>query len=348
MPIPFRSNAPAIRPQALSGASGVLLTGAIAVLSLLLAHLPFTAAHGITALTLAILGGAVVGNLAHPHFSPTLELGIGFSKGTLLRIGVALYGFRLSVHDLAQVGPHGLLMAATVVAGLFSLSVWLGTRVFGLDRESAMLIGAGSSICGAAAVLATEPVLKAPSHKVSVAVATVVVFGTLGMFIYPALYPWLGLSQTQYGLFAGATIHEVAQVVVAGHAVGDEAASIAVIEKLIRVLLLAPFLLVLSWRIGRHGEAASGAWHRHVPWFAVIFIGIALLNSTPLVHPQMRALVNETDTVLLAMAMAGLGLHTRVTALRQAGIRPLMLAATLFLVLIGGGYLLTRLLTLGQ
>jgi len=347
MHTPTRANEPASRPQALRGASGVLLTGAIAVLSLLLARLPFAAAHGITALTLAILGGAVIGNVAHQHFSPSLEAGIGFSKGSLLRIGVALYGFRLSVHDLAQVGPHGVLMAATVVAGLFSLAVWLGTRVFGLDRETAMLIGAGSSICGAAAVLATEPVLKAPSHKVSVAVATVVVFGTLGMFVYPALYPLLGLSQAQYGLFAGATIHEVAQVVVAGRAVGPEAANIAVIEKLIRVLLLAPFLLVLSWRVGRHGEASHGGWLRHVPWFAVIFIAIALLNSTPLVHAGERQLVNELDTVLLAMAMAGLGLHTRITALRQAGIRPLMLAASLFLVLMCGGYALTRLMISG-
>src|SRR5207248_5358443 len=101
-----------------------------------------------------------------------------------------------------------------------------------LDRETSMLIGTGSAICGAAAVLAAEPVLRAQPHRVSVAVATVVVFGTLGMFIYPLCYPYLGLSQQTYGVFTGSTIHEVAQVVAAGRAVSDTAAAAAVIEKI--------------------------------------------------------------------------------------------------------------------
>src|SRR5690606_39395911 len=124
-------------------------------------------------------------------------------------------------------------------------------------RETAMLIGAGSAICGAAAVMATEPVVRAQAHKVSVAVATVVVFGTAGMFLYPWLYPHLGLGEHAFGVYAGSTIHEVAQVVVAGRAVGDAAGAAAVIVKMLRVMLLAQFLLVLSSLLSR--EAGDGA-----------------------------------------------------------------------------------------
>src|SRR5690606_32374158 len=143
-------------------------------------------------------------------------------------------------------------------------------------RETSMLIGAGSAICGAAAVIAAEPVVRAQPHKVSVAVATVVVFGTLGMFLYPWLYPYLGLGEHAFGVYAGSTIHEVAQVVVAGRAVGEAAGSAAVIEKMLRVMLLAPFLLLLSSRLSREANAGSGEKAGIViPWFAVLFVAVA-------------------------------------------------------------------------
>jgi uncharacterized integral membrane protein (TIGR00698 family) len=199
-----------------------------------------------------------------------------------------------------------------------------------------MLIGAGSAICGAAAVMAAEPVVRGQAHKVSVAVATVVVFGTLGMFVYPMLYPYLGLSEHAYGVYAGSTIHEVAQVVVAGRAVGESAASAAVIEKMLRVMLLAPFLLLLSSRIG----AAPGAAKSKivVPWFALWFVAVSGFNSLHLLPEPWKAAIVQVDTVLLAMAMAALGLRTHVGAIRQAGPKPMLLAAVLFVVLTVGGY----------
>src|SRR5690606_21506171 len=204
-------------------------------------------------------------------------------------------------------------------------------------RETAMLIGAGSAICGAAAVMATEPVVRAQAHKVSVAVATVVVFGTAGMFLYPWLYPHLGLGEHAFGVYAGSTIHEVAQVVVAGRAVSDAAGAAAVIEKMLRVMLLAPFLLVLSSRLAP--EAGNGGRTGIVvPWFALLFVAVAGLNSLQLLPaPAVEALV-QLDTVLLAMAMAALGLRTHAGAIRKAGIRPLLLAGALFAFLLLGGY----------
>ncbi len=315
---------------------GLALAAAIAGAAMALASLPALQAWGLSALTLAIVLGIVVGNTVFPAFAAAAGSGVDFSKGTLLRLGIVLYGFRVTFQEIAGVGVAGLAIDAVVVAGVFGLATWLGTRWLKLDRETSMLIGAGSAICGAAAVMAAEPVVRAQAHKVSVAVATVVVFGTLGMFVYPMLYPYLGLSEHAYGVYAGSTIHEVAQVVVAGRAIGESAASAAVIEKMLRVMLLAPFLLLLSSRIGAAPGAAKSKIA--VPWFALWFVAVSGFNSLQLLPAPWKAAIVQVDTVLLAMAMAALGLRTHVGAIRQAGPKPMLLAAVLFGVLTIGGY----------
>ncbi|HZO21024.1 MAG TPA: putative sulfate exporter family transporter, partial [Steroidobacteraceae bacterium] len=193
------------------------------------------------------------------------------------------------------------------------------------------------AICGAAAVLAAEPIVRAQPHRVSIAVATVVVFGTLGMFLYPVLYPHLGLSPQTYGIYAGSTIHEVAQVVAAGKAVSDSAAAAAVIEKMLRVMLLAPFLLLLS-----RSQRDAARPRVTIPWFALCFLGVCAINSLNCFSPAAVSVLNNVDTLLLATAMAALGLRTHVRAVTQAGLRPLMLAGTLFSFLILGGYVVNR------
>jgi uncharacterized integral membrane protein (TIGR00698 family) len=172
-----------------------------------------------------------------------------------------------------------------------------------------------------------------------------VIFGTLSMFLYPLLYPHLGLSAQQYGIYAGSTIHEVAQVVVAGNSISESAASTAVIEKMLRVMMLAPFLLVLS--ATQPSCAASGAQGRKItiPWFAVLFIAVSALHSLQWVPPNIVSLLIQIDTALLAMAMAALGLRTHIGAVRQAGLKPLILASLLFVFLIVGGYGVNRLAT---
>src|SRR5690606_19620001 len=156
-------------------------------------------------------------------------------------------------------------------------------------------------------------------------VATVVVFGTTGMFLYPWLYPYMGLGEHAFGVYAGSTIHEVAQVVVAGGAVGEVAGSAAVIEKMLRVMLLAPFLLLLSSRLPRGVGKGDGNRGIVVPWFAVLFIAVAGFNSLQLLPAATVDALVQLDTILPAMAMAGLRLRTHLRPVRQAGIRPLPL-----------------------
>lgn len=312
---------------------GLLLVGALAAVAQLVAQAAWAEALGLSTLTVAIVLGIAVGNTVLPAMAAQTAPGIEFCKGTLLRVGIVLYGLRVTFQQIGEVGTAGLLTGVVMVAVTFALAVVLGTRLFRLDRETSMLIGAGASICGAAAVMATAPVVRAQAHRVSVAVATVVVFGTVGMFVYPLLYPLLGLSEHAYGVYAGSTIHEVAQVVVAGRAIGETAAATAVIEKMLRVMLLAPFLLLLSTGVRSEG----GQRRITIPWFAVLFVAVAGLNSMQWLPSALVEKLVWLDGVLLAMAMAALGLRTQATAVRQAGMRPLLLAASLFVFLVVGG-----------
>ena len=327
---------------------GLLLSAALAVVAIRLGGLAWLQAHGMSALTVAIVLGIVLGNTVYPLIATQSSAGVMFSKQTLLRAGVILYGLRLTLHDIGQVGVTGVLIDALLLCSTFALAYVLGTRVFGLDRQTSMLIGAGNAICGAAAVMATEPLLRAKAEKVTVAVSTVVVFGTLAIFLYPALYElnqhwqWLPTGTQTFGIYAGSTIHEVAQVFAAARSISADTANTAVITKMVRVMMLAPFLIALSGWLAR-GEAqnggapAGGARKLTIPWFAFAFIGMVLFNSLALLPHAAVATAVDIDTFLLAMAMGSLGLTTHLSAIRRAGMKPLLLGGVLFVWLVGGG-----------
>jgi uncharacterized integral membrane protein (TIGR00698 family) len=335
--------------RAVNLAPGIALTGALAALAIAFAKLAWLQANGISALTLAIVLGILVGNTVYPYIASATAGGVVFSKQTLLRAGIVLFGLRLTFQDIANVGVCGVAIDAVVLSSTFVMSWWVGTRIFGLDRRTAMLIGAGSSICGAAAVMATEPVVCGRAEQVTVAVSTVVVFGTLDIFLYPAMYHLnahyhlLSMSPTAYGIYAGSTIHEVAQVVAAGRAIADAAANTAVITKMVRVMMLAPFLIILSACLARNpgGDESGPASQRPrcivIPWFALGFVAVAGINSLAVLPHALVSTAVDLDTGLLAMAMAALGVTTHVSAVRTAGIKPLALAALLFIWLIFGG-----------
>jgi uncharacterized integral membrane protein (TIGR00698 family) len=307
-----------------------------------------------TALTVAIVLGILLGNTVYPFLAASSGAGVLFSKQTLLRAGVILYGLRLTLHDIGQVGMSGVLIDAVLLGSTFALALFLGTRLFGLDRETSMLIGAGNAICGAAAVMATEPLLRARSEQVTVAISTVVVFGTVAIFVYPALYElnqhWhlMPAGSRAFGIYAGSTIHEVAQVFAAARSISVETANTAVITKMVRVMMLAPFLIWMSAWLARQdgGSERHQAGRRHltIPWFAFAFIGMVVFNSLALLPHAVVGTAIDVDTFLLAMAMGALGLTTHLSAIRRAGIKPLLLGAVLFVWLVGGGALINSLI----
>ena len=306
---------------------------------------------GLSSLTLAILIGMILGNTIYTNFAEHLNEGVGFAKGQILRLAIMFYGFKLTFTQVASVGLPAVMSDALVLTSTFLLTYWIGTKWLKVDKQTTILIGSGASICGAAAVIAADPIVKAEAHKVTIAVATVVVFGTVAMLLYPFLYhlgwlqPWL--SAEQYGIYTGSTIHEVAQVVVAGNTISPEVGDTAVVTKMIRVMMLAPFLLVLSFALTKgsseNGEAPSvmsRIKEVKVPWFAFIFILIVLLHTwVPMTASFERSMV-MLDDILLTMAMFALGLTTHISAIKQAGVKPLILGAIMFAWLIIGGGLI--------
>ena len=248
-----------------------------------------------------------------------------------------------------------MLVDIIIVLGTLILGNVLG-RVLGLEREERMLIASGSAICGAAAVLATEPVLKAKAHNTVVAVATVVLFGTLSMLLYPVLYRsglLSFLSDKAVGVYTGSTVHEVAHVVGAGAGMTAPIAEVATITKMIRVIMLAPVLFGLSMWIGRAGKEQT-ATRIQVPWFAFYFIGVIFLNTllTSLassyglsdVYHRLVKGIETLDTFVLTMAMTAIGLEATFAKFKQSGIKPFLLALGLYVWLVFGGGFLVKLL----
>lgn len=330
---------------------GLLLVFLLALAAYQAAQLPWLAQAGLSPLVIAIVFGAVYGNVMPDVVQADRAAGVNLAARRLLRIAVAFYGLRISVQELWTIGVAGLAMATVMATGTLALGVALG-RMLRIDRETAILTAAGSAICGAAAVLAFESSLRSPAHKSTVAVATVVLFGTVSMFLYPVLYHagWLQLDSTALGLYIGGSVHEVAQVVATASAIDPETTHAATIVKMARVALLVPMLLILgAWLAhSQRKSAAEGAGGRGsvpVPWFVVGFLLLIIVNSLNILPAKLVENINYLDTFALTMAMAALGLETRMSRMRQAGARVLVLAALLFVWLLVGGYGVTLLLT---
>ncbi|OOF66961.1 YeiH family protein [Rodentibacter sp. Ppn85] len=319
---------------------GLLLVLVITAIAFLIGHNELMMTLNISALTLAIVIGILCGNTFYYKIEKFTHLGVTFAKGQLLRLGIILYGFRITLQDIGQVGVNAVLADAVMLILTFVITCWIGIKILKMDKQIVFLTGAGCSICGAAAIIASEPVVKAPSYKVSVAVALIVIFGTISMFLYPILYPILidYINPHQFGIYIGSSVHEVAQVYAAGSNINPVVADIAVVSKMIRVMMLAPFLLVLSYFLHKHKKDEEQKHAISIPYFAVIFILVAVFNSFNLLPAEWVALLVQIDTILLMAAMAGLGLTTSVSTVKQAGLKPLLLGSFVFIWLVVGGF----------
>lgn len=300
---------------------------------------------------IGIILGMLYANSLRNNLPETWVPGIQFCSKKLLRLGIILYGFRLTFMDVVAVGLPGIIIDVIVVTVTIIGGYWLG-KALKMDRDIALLTSIGSGICGAAAVLGAESTIQTKPYKTAVAVATVVIFGTISMFLYPIAYRAgiLNLSPEEMGIYAGATLHEVAHAVGAGNAMGPEISDVAVIVKMIRVMLLVPVLLVLGYWVaisavkqGVTGTAAKGKVA--VPWFALGFLAVIGFNSFGLLPQSAVDVINYIDTFLLTMAMVALGAETSIDKFKKAGAKPFILAFLLYIWLIAGGWALAKYIT---
>jgi uncharacterized integral membrane protein (TIGR00698 family) len=311
------------------------------------AEQPVMRALRISPLIVGILMGAVIGNVAGANLPSSWGDGITFSAKKILRLAIILYGFRITFAQIADVGMAGFVLDVLMVSLTLIIGIFVGTRWLGMDKETAIMTSCGAAICGAAAVVATEPVVKAEAHKTAIAVATVVIFGTTAMFLYPLVYRTgiVPMTEDIFGIYIGASVHEVAHVVGAGEAVSAATANTAVIVKMTRVMLLAPALLAIGWFLNRQESKESDTKTALViPWFAVGFVAVAGFNSLGLLGEDLVQQLIDFDTFLLTMAMTALGLSTVVAKFKGIGWKPLQLALVLAVWLIVGGFVLTQVL----
>lgn len=290
------------------------------------------AAPTVSALLITIVAGALFANLAPGGVPARLAPGLAFAAKPLLRVGIVLLGLQVALGDIAGLGWPVVVGAVAVVVGGIAFTIVLG-RLMRIGATQTLLIACGFSICGAAAVCGVDGVLgdRRKSEETATAIALVVVFGSLMIALMPALARVFGLSPEFAGIWTGASVHEVAQVVAAGALIGGPALKVAVIVKLARVLMLAPVLAGVSWWLRRTAVAgqADGDVQRPplVPLFVLGFIAMVLVRTTGVLPAEVLDVAKLVQTTLLSAAMFALGCSVHWTVLRRAGGKVVVLAA---------------------
>ena len=328
---------------------GILLIALFSCASFYIAEAKVISDLSLSPMIIGILLGMLYANSLRNHLPVTWVPGIQFCAKKLLRLGIILYGFRLTFQDIILVGAPGIIVDIVVVVVTIVGGVFIG-KLLKMDEDIALLTAIGSGICGAAAILGAESTIQTKPYKTAVAVATVVIFGTVAMFIYPIFYAngVILMSPEEMGIYTGATLHEVAHTVGAGNSMGQDISNTAIIVKMIRVMMLVPVLLFLSWwaaRKTKHDKTADPNTPKGkvaIPWFALGFLLVIVINSLiPFPVPLIET-VNNIDTFLLTMAMVALGAETSFDKFKKAGPKPFLLAFILFIWLLFGGYFVTR------
>ena len=329
---------------------GLVLTAAVAAIAFYVHQLPFApftidGRHPIDALLIAIVMGMLIRNLVPlPHL---LGPGIKYSVKKVLPFAIILMGAKLDFNYVMKVSAQALLLSVICVVVALAFTLWLCKRL-GVGQKLGLLIGIGTAICGGTAIAVSAPTIEADDNDTAFAITTITIFGLAAIFVFPALGHALGMSQTDFGIWAGISIQATPQVMAAGFAYGENAGEIAVIVKLVRVLLLAPMLILLgAWyaREKRRQEQAyvsePTSWTTLFPPFILGFLALALANTTHLLpdftlHFQesafwsagdmplsMRKAVTGSSLFFVTMAMAGVGLGVHLKTLRKTGLKAL-------------------------
>ena len=309
-------------------APGVICAAVVAIAAMFMSE-----HYGASAMLFALLLGMALNFLGQEG---KCVAGIQFAASTVLRFGVALLGLRITFGEIGALGPKTALMVVAAVL-LTILFGWLFGRFVSVGKHFGLLTGGAVAICGASAALAIAAVLPRGQHHerdTSFAVIGVTALSTIAMVVYPVIVGFMGFNSHQAGIFLGATIHDVAQVVGAGYSMGKDAGDTATIVKLLRVAMLLPVILVLSLMFRERANVRGNANRPPLlPWFAVAFGVLVAINSLVALPKQLLVAAGDTSRFALVLAISAIGMRTSLKELTVLGMKPvmLMLAETLFL-----------------
>lgn len=317
--------------------AGLALTTGLAILTFFLRMLP-----GLNLLSpaiLAILLGILLRNTV--GVPQIYQPGITLSLKRILKLAIILLGFQLSLPQAMAIGPVGLAIVVTTLISTFYFTCWMGQRLR-VNKNLTYLIAAGTSICGASAIVATSAAIKSSDEDTSYAVALITLFGTASMLIYPVLMPLLQLTPEAFGIWCGASIHEVAQAIAAAFQVNSLSGEIASVSKLSRVLLLAPMIMAIATIPfdSRGLRSNSNTYKLAIPWFILYFIALIILTSLNVFPVGFKASVVQANQFFLTIAMVAMGLETRVQNVKKIGLKPLVLGALSWLFISNMSFIL--------
>ncbi|PWW08742.1 putative integral membrane protein (TIGR00698 family) [Paenibacillus cellulosilyticus] len=328
-------------------AQGIALTLLLAVIAKYAAGFPFLSIMGqlVIAIILGIAWRAAFG------IPESMMSGVSFSSKKLLRYGIILLGMRLNLADIVHAGPKVLAIAVINIA--FTIFAVYGiAKLMKVEKRLALLTACGTAICGAAAVVAISPQIKANDNETAIGAATVAILGTIFTLLYTVMYPILSLTAAGYGIFSGATLHEVAHVIAAAAPAGQDAVDLAVIVKLTRVALLVPVAIIIGIWVSRterkgNGDGKKASWRSiPIPWFIVGFLLTSAVNTLGIIPAALANQLVLAAYLLIAMAMAGLGLHVDLLSFRRLGMKSFAAGLIGSVLLSGLGYALVTLLHL--
>jgi uncharacterized integral membrane protein (TIGR00698 family) len=334
---------------------GIILVAFLAIITIYISTITFIKNLGFSPLVIGIVLGIIYANTISTQIPKKWNSGIVFSSKKILRFAIVLYGFRLTFQEIINIGGDGFLVSLIMLSSTMIIGSYIGVKLFKMDKDTSILTASGASVCGAAAVLATEPVLKASEYKTAIAVSMVVLFGTISMFLYPILYEtiikdatgFLHMTPREFGIYIGSSVHEVAQVVAIPASIpnsNDSMAHSAVIVKMTRVILIAPMLIILSLILSIK-NSSSNKVKVVVPWFAIYFILVTAFNSFHILPIYLVEIINKIDTFLLTMAMSALGMTTVFSKFKDIGLNAFYTALVIFFWLIFGGFIITKIIT---
>ena len=278
------------------------------------------------------LGSAIIVAIVYRQifgFPYAFTSGITFSSKKLLRVAIILYGLRLNINVILGEGLEFLIKDTIIIA--FAVLGMIGlAHLFKADFKLSLLLGVGTGVCGAAAIAAVAPIIKAKDEDTGISVGIIALIGTIFSIGYIFMRPMLDISNMDYGAWAGMSLHELAHVALAAAPAGNNALAIALLAKLGRVLLLIPLCFIIIYFVRRHQKkSAPDGVTVQFPWFLLGFILMSLINTYiigPVIFIPEAVIENVYDlsTFLLTMAMVGLGLNVSLKDLRTKAFRPLM------------------------
>jgi uncharacterized integral membrane protein (TIGR00698 family) len=269
----------------------------------------------------AILIGIIINNTigVHEVFQP----GISLTLKKLLKAAVVMLGVSLSVADILHIGRQSLfIILASVILGIV-MTVWFG-RLLKMDRKLALLIGVGTSICGATAISAVRGVIDSDDNETAYAISIIVFFNLIAFFTYPVIGHVLDLNATAFGIWAGTAVHDTSSSIAVGYVYGNDAGQVATTVKLARTLFLLPLIMVLPLLLKTKKQDGPKAARKAFPWFVLLFLGVSIVNSFGIIPSVLEETLPDIAKFIIIMVMGAVGLQVNLKQFAKLGFKPLI------------------------